>query len=154
MRGYRPHHQGGYPSKARHRKPRRSYYSLAERGWIQLLVLRILHEESMHGYQLIDELEERQFVESGRFKTGSIYTILNRLEKRGSLASEKVETTSGRIRRVYRITTEGESTLREGLKSLIPRKKISDELVDYYEDKFGTEQTDIGESTDLENQRT
>jgi DNA-binding PadR family transcriptional regulator len=90
----------------------------------------------MHGYQLIDEMEGRNLVEIGRFETGSIYTILNRMEKAELLVSEKIEADSGRIRRVYSVTPKGVEVLREGLLAVKKRKKITDELVDYYEKTF------------------
>lgn len=90
----------------------------------------------MHGYQLIDEMETRGFVDSGRFETGSIYTILNRMERKGLLISEKKKAQTGKVRRVYSITDSGESVLVEGLKTIINWKKVADELADYYENKF------------------
>ena len=103
---------------------------------MQLLSLRILHEGPMHGYQLIDEMETREFVESGRFETGSIYTILNRLEKEELLTSEKVKGESGRVRRIYSITEKGEKTLVKRLRTMIQWKKVTDELAAYYEKQF------------------
>ena len=94
----------------------------------------------MHGYQLIDEMEGRNLVETGRFETGSIYTILNRMEKAELLVSEKIEADSGRIRRVYSVTPKGVEVLRGGLLAVKKRKKITEELVEYYENTFvGTE---------------
>jgi DNA-binding PadR family transcriptional regulator len=71
------------------RRHQHRHVSFPERGWIQFLVLRLLYERPMHGYQLIGELESRGFVVPGRFKTGSIYTILKRMEHRGLLSSEE-----------------------------------------------------------------
>ncbi len=123
-------------SERRHHRGSRGHRALPERGWIQLLSLRILHEGSTHGYQLINEMETRGFVESGRFETGSIYTILNRMEKHELLTSAKMKGESGRIRRVYSITEEGEKTLVKGLRSIIQWKKVADDLVDYYGKQF------------------
>jgi DNA-binding PadR family transcriptional regulator len=93
----------------------------------------------MHGYRLMEELEDREFVEKGRFESPSVYNILKRMEKRGLLTSEKVKTESVRIRRVYSITSRGEDTLKEGLTSLIKRRKITDKLIDYYNENFSRE---------------
>ena len=123
-------------SGRRHHRGSRGHRALPERGWIQLLSLRILHEGPMHGYQLIKEMETREFVESGRFETGSIYTILNRMEKHERLTSTKMKGESGRMRRVYSITEKGEETLVKGLRSIIQWKKVTDELVDYYGKQF------------------
>lgn len=97
----------------------------------------------MHGYQLIDEMESRELVETGRFETGSIYTILNRMEKHELLVSEKKEADSGRIRRVYSVTPKGVEALREGLLAVKKREKITEELVEYYEKTFAGTETPV-----------
>jgi len=58
---------------------RRHTGSHPERGWVQFLLLMLLNEKPMHGYQLAEELQTRGYVREGRFKTGSPYTILNRM---------------------------------------------------------------------------
>jgi DNA-binding PadR family transcriptional regulator len=122
-----------------HRTRRRHphHRTLPERGWIQFLLLKVLHERPMHGYQLIESMETRGYVQSGRFETGSIYTILNRMEKRGLLSSEKSMSEPGRARRVYSITRAGVEALKLGLEGVIQRKAMMDELADYYHQQFG-----------------
>ena len=123
-----------------HRRTRRRpphHRSLPERGWIQFLLLRVLHERPMHGYQLIESMEARGYVQSGRFETGSIYTILNRMEKRGLLSSVRSTGETGKIRRIYSLTEAGEEALKHGLEGVIQRKTIMDELTEYYHQKFG-----------------
>jgi DNA-binding PadR family transcriptional regulator len=120
-----------------HRKRRRHPRTLPERGWIQFLLLRMLHERPMHGYQLIESMEARGYVQSGRFETGSVYTILNRMEKRGLLSSVKSSADTGRVRRVYSLTEAGLEALRRGLEVVIQRKAMMDELVEYYHETFG-----------------
>jgi DNA-binding PadR family transcriptional regulator len=123
-----------------HRSKRKRHYKapFAERGWIQFLILRLLHETPIHGYQLIEEMESRGYVESGRFETGSIYVMLRRLERKGLLSSKNIQTESGRVRRVYTVTDKGEETLKKSLEYIINQKKIHDELADYYKDNFST----------------
>ena len=120
-------------TRRRHPHPR----TLPERGWIQFLLLRVLHERPMHGYQLIESMEARGYVQSGRFETGSVYTILNRMEKRGLLSSVKSAAETGRIRRVYSLTEAGVEALKQGLEGVIQRKTIMDELTEYYHQEFG-----------------
>jgi hypothetical protein len=55
------------------RRHQHRHGSFPERGWIQFLLLRVLYERPMHGYQLIGELEGRGFVVQGRFRTGSMH---------------------------------------------------------------------------------
>ena len=138
------HHNGHY----RRKRKRRREAPLAERGWILFLVLRVLHENSTHGYQLVDELESRGYVEQGRFETGSIYVILKRLEKKGFLSSKKGKTESGKIRRVYSVTEKGEIALQEGLEFIMKRKKVHDELADYYLKEFSEKKANSLERKD------
>jgi DNA-binding PadR family transcriptional regulator len=130
----------------RRRRPPRPHRPFPERGWVQFLLLRLLDEDPMHGYQLMEELEVRDYVRSGRFETGSIYTILNRMEERGLLSSTKSESETGRMRRVYDVTESGREVLKRGLESIIQRKKMMDELTEYYEERFRG--SDRGDTSD------
>jgi len=122
-----------------HRTRRRHPRNLPERGWIQFLLLKVLHERPMHGYQLIESMEARGYVQSGRFETGSVYTILNRMEKRGLLSSVRSAADTGRVRRIYSPTDAGVEALRRGLEGIIQQKAVMDELADYYYKEFGDE---------------
>lgn len=102
----------------------------------------------MHGYQLMEEMENRGYVSSGRFETGSVYTILNRMERHGLLSSTRNEGDTGRVRRVYSVTQAGNEALKRGLESIIQRKKLMDELADYYEEHFRAEGVQVGASND------
>jgi DNA-binding PadR family transcriptional regulator len=62
------------------------WHDYPERGWVQFLILRILYEKPMHGYRLMEELEKRSFG-CHKLKTGSIYTLLRRMEKKGLISS-------------------------------------------------------------------
>ncbi|MFQ6053371.1 MAG: PadR family transcriptional regulator [Candidatus Bathyarchaeia archaeon] len=123
-----PHHRG--------LRPAHFHRSLPERGWIQFLLLRLLHEIPMHGYQITEELERRGYVRAGRFRTGSVYTILKRMERRGLVRSHIELSDTDRERRVYSVTERGEEALRNGLESILRRKRIMDELAGYYGDRF------------------
>jgi DNA-binding PadR family transcriptional regulator len=99
----------------------------------------------MHGYQLIEELEEKRYVRRGRFKTGSIYTILNRMEKHGDLTSTIESSKVGRERRVYNITEQGRNKLQRGLEYMLRRKRFLDELEKYYQKHFADKDILTGE---------
>ncbi|MGQ9679915.1 MAG: PadR family transcriptional regulator [Candidatus Bathyarchaeia archaeon] len=115
---------------------RRHYHDFPERGWIQFLILRLVFEAPMHGYQLMEELERRGFLLSRRIESGSIYTILRRMERKGLLVSEWERVETGPDRRIYRITDEGVETLRLGLEAVVMRKAIMDDLASFYSAKF------------------
>lgn len=81
-------------------------------------------------------MESKGFIEPGRFKTGSIYTILNRMEGRGLLSSKKEKSEEGRFRRVYSITPKGTEILKRALMGISRRKKIMDKLTKFYYKNF------------------
>ncbi len=118
------------------RKKHRRRPPLPERGWIQFLLLILINEKPMHGYQLNEELEKRELVKKGRFKTGSLYTILHRMEKKRVLQSHHEESEKGRPRRVYEVTERGRTRLKQGLRHMLKRKRLLDELEEYYEKHF------------------
>ncbi len=111
-------------------------HPLPERGWIQFLALLMLNDRPMHGYELKNEMERQGYVREGRFKTGSLYTILNRMEERGDLASTQEQSAEGRTRRVYRVTDEGRSHLKAGLEYMLRRKGLLDKMEEYYRTRF------------------
>ena len=119
------------------RKKRRHKIPLPERGWIKFLLLRLIYEQPMHGYKLMDKMVEKGFVSPGRFRTGSIYTILNRMEMAGLLTSVEELGEEGRRRRTYSITNSGAKALRNGLRSVLQRKRVMDELEAFYKEQFG-----------------
>ena len=119
-------------SRHKHHKQR----PLPERGWIQFLLLVVLNEEPMHGYKINEVLEEKNYVRKDRFKTGSLYTILNRMEENGLLSSSQEESEEGRSRRVYTITDAGKTRLKEGLEHMLLRKRFLDEMERYYYEHF------------------
>jgi DNA-binding PadR family transcriptional regulator len=81
-------------------------------------------------------MESKEYVTPGRFKTGSIYTILNRMEHQGLLTSNKEKSEIGRTRRVYSITPQGTRLLKKGLNSVIKRKKIMEDLTVFFYEHF------------------
>ncbi|MEM3459226.1 MAG: PadR family transcriptional regulator [Candidatus Bathyarchaeia archaeon] len=109
-----------------------------ERGWIQFLMLRILYEKPMHGYQLLEEIEERS-CGCHKLEPGSIYTLLRRMEERGLLESKWEKTEGGPDKRVYKVTKNGVEALRMGLKSIVQRKLLFDDLARFYEEHFAKE---------------
>ena len=74
------------------------------------LLLFLIGQQPMYGYQIIKELEKRSqgyFV----FKEGTLYPALHRLEKSGWLASEWKVTDSRQRAKFYRLTVAGKAKL-------------------------------------------
>jgi PadR family transcriptional regulator PadR len=78
------------------------------RNWMTPVALVVLREESCHGYELMDELEELGF---GEINPGTLYRTLRQIEREGLCKSEWETSKSGPARRVYSVTEAGEDYL-------------------------------------------
>jgi PadR family transcriptional regulator, regulatory protein PadR len=80
------------------------------KGSAEMLVLTLLEGRPRHGYDIGKLIEERS---SGqiRFRIGSLYPILFRLEDRGLIAGRWMEKDGERRRRSYRLTPAGRKFL-------------------------------------------
>ena len=75
-------------------------------GSTTMLVLALLKNEEMYGYQIIEELERRS-EKVFQLKEGTLYPILHGLEKDRLVTAREAEAPNGRQRRYYRITAAG-----------------------------------------------
>ena len=79
------------------------------------LVLSILKEGDSYGYAIIKRVKELS-EEEMTWTDGMLYPVLHRLEKKGHIRSYWQKSGSGRKRKYYSITQEGDENL-ENLKS-------------------------------------
>lgn len=77
----------------------------------RLLVLGLLSNEDMYGYQMIVELERRS---DGTFamKEGTLYPVLHGMEKDGLVDAYEQAAPTGRMRKYYRLTRKGKEALK------------------------------------------
>jgi len=80
------------------------------KGSSNSLLLCLLNGQPMYGYQIVKELEKRS---QGyfKFKEGTLYPALHRLEKSGLISSQWEMLSNGRQRRYYSITAKGQAAL-------------------------------------------
>ncbi|WP_066686600.1 PadR family transcriptional regulator [Christensenella intestinihominis] len=81
-------------------------------GSTAMLVLRLLEQEDMYGYQMIETLR-RESENVFELKAGTLYPLLHSLERKGLLESYEQEAGGARIRKYYRITQKGIGFYRE-----------------------------------------
>jgi PadR family transcriptional regulator PadR len=74
-------------------------------GVPELLLLRLLARQPMHGYELVQAIK-LQSDAALEFGEGCIYPILHRLEREKLLSSRR-EAVGGRSRVIYRLTAAG-----------------------------------------------
>lgn len=72
----------------------------------ELLVLSLLAQEDMYGYQMIAELA-RQSDHTFEMKEGTLYPVLHTLEHGGAVSSYRAAATAGKERKYYHLTKKG-----------------------------------------------
>ncbi|MGW8267375.1 MAG: PadR family transcriptional regulator [Longimicrobiales bacterium] len=82
------------------------------RGTLDLLILKVLSLEPMHGWGVIKRI---QLLSEDVFQVnqGSLYPALQRLKRRGWVRSEWNRTENNRRARYYALTRRGEERLRK-----------------------------------------
>ncbi len=80
------------------------------RGTLDLLILKALSLEPMHGWSIAHRLEQLSG-DALRIGAGSLYPALQRLEERGLLVSEWGVTEENRRAKYYKLTRAGRKQL-------------------------------------------
>ncbi len=82
------------------------------RGHIDTIVLKLLMERDMYGYELAGEIKTRT-TNKFEIKEATLYSVLQRLETKELISSYTGEKTHGGQRRYYQITPLGKAYYRE-----------------------------------------
>ena len=80
-----------------------------------MLILKLLEEKDMYGYQMIRELDEKSN-QVFALKEGTLYPILHGLEEQEAIESYEKMAESGRKRKYYHLTEKGKKLLEEKAK--------------------------------------
>ena len=86
------------------------------KGSISLLILKLLSEREMYGYEIIQEAARRSG-DAFQFKEGTLYPALHHLHRRGYLRSDWRVGDNGRERKYYGLTPKGRRAAAEARKS-------------------------------------
>ena len=81
-------------------------------GSTAMLLLKLLEEQDMYGYQMIETLARRSD-HTFDLKAGTLYPLLHTLEERGDIEAYLEGEGGTRPRRYYRLTAVGRGKLRE-----------------------------------------
>ncbi len=81
-------------------------------GSTTMLLLKLLDEKDMYGYEMIDELAQKSD-NTFSLKAGTLYPLLHSLEKDGMLKSYEKKADNSKVRKFYSITKDGEKLLKE-----------------------------------------
>jgi len=85
------------------------------RGNIDTLILKLLKEKDMYGYEIVNEIKTRTN-NMFNIKEATLYSVVQRLEKRELISSYKGEKSHGRTRRYYKVTSFGKAYYKELIK--------------------------------------
>jgi PadR family transcriptional regulator PadR len=77
-----------------------------KRGTLEMILLRLISERQMYGYELASTLEKRGGT-LFRVKEGTLYPVLYRMEKAGYIEARWETLERGVPRKYYRLTKSG-----------------------------------------------
>ena len=80
-------------------------------GSTTMLLLQLLEEKNMNGYEMIDTLRKRSN-DVFELKAGTLYPLLHSLEEKCLLSSYEEEV-NGKVRKYYQISKEGKKYLKQ-----------------------------------------
>ena len=92
----------------------------------ELAILGLLNEKAMHGYQINQEIKERQMDHWAKIALPSIYSSLTKLEESGIVEMETKKVGKMPERRVYSITAKGKAMLADLVEEFIMCKEEPD----------------------------
>lgn len=78
-------------------------------GSNSMLLMKLLEEKDMYGYEMIETLKERS-MNVFSLKAGTLYPILHKLEEQGYVETYEEEA-AGKVRKYYALTKAGRKTL-------------------------------------------
>jgi transcriptional regulator len=81
-----------------------------KKGSTEMLVLSLLEARARHGYEIGKQIESASGGQL-RFRIGSLYPILCRLEDKGLISGRWIERPGERRRRFYKLTPAGRKAL-------------------------------------------
>lgn len=100
-------------------------------GNTAMLLLQLLSEKDMYGYEMIETLQQRSNYVF-ELKAGTLYPLLHGMEARNQLTSYEKEA-GGKVRRYYRITGEGRKELKQKKKEWETYREAVSQVIAGYE---------------------
>lgn len=93
------------------------------RGHIETIILKLLIEKEMYGYEIVSVIKTRTN-DLFAIKEATLYAVLQRLEKKELISSYLGEKTHGGKRRYYKVTPLGKAYFKEMLNEWNMLKEI------------------------------
>lgn len=80
------------------------------KGILEGCVLFVISDGEVYGYELVQKLNKLGFTD---LIGGTVYPLLQKLEKRGDLSSQRKPSSEGPSRKYYSLTTQGRKQMNE-----------------------------------------
>ena len=109
-----------------------SFEAFYKRATSPLVVLRLLSEKPMYGYEITQEMKKRS---DGKYTISILYPVLYRLIEQGYIKEDRTEVVGGRARAYYAITPEGTAYFKMTLKEYYTISFVFDGLMGGYADE-------------------
>lgn len=109
-------------------------------GFIQPSLLLLLSEESAHGYQLLDKLNQNE--DTRGIDPGFLYRTLRQFEEDGLVKSSWDVEGHGPARRVYEITADGVEYLHAWANHIRSTRERLGRFLETYESRFKSKTTE------------
>lgn len=103
-----------------------SFISYFKRATSPLVVLHLLSEKPMYGYEVSATLKERS---GGKYTISILYPVLYRLEEQGYIEISSTEVADGRARSYYSITGAGRTYLKQTMREYCDISGIFQDLM-------------------------
>lgn len=98
------------------------------KGSTALILLQLLAEKDMYGYELVKEMESRSEY-ALQVKEGTLYPALHKLEKQKYIEAYWKEPDKGPARKYYRMTEQGKEILEEKTKEWNSFVRVIDKVM-------------------------
>ncbi|MFA1819345.1 PadR family transcriptional regulator [Virgibacillus oceani] len=99
------------------------------KGSTSLLVLQLLNERDMYGYELVKEMDRRS-EHNLQVKEGTLYPALHKMEKQEYIACYWQHREKGPARKYYRITDQGKEMLEERIAEWFRYVQVMNNLIE------------------------
>jgi len=115
---------------------------------IQAELLLLLGQRASHGYELIQRLNDADF-RTGEADTATVYRNLRRMDKDGLIISHWELGESGPGRRLYKLSPQGEESLKIWVQHIAQQKaRLENFLQAYsqYEESLSNQENEVNKS--------
>ncbi|PWA12056.1 PadR family transcriptional regulator [Pueribacillus theae] len=98
------------------------------KGSTSLLLLQLLNERAMYGYELVKEMEKRS-QNTLQVKEGTLYPALHKLEQQGYVEAYWEKKEKGPARKYYKLTSAGKKLLQEKTKEWMSFSNMMNQML-------------------------